>query len=256
MIKVNFEGDDGICCSVNRLLSRYYANNLDFKNSIRQNYLWFSDPLDFNDPYDCNMVTGIDSTFEEIFDYLLRENQKHDFGVTDSNLRIRAKQLFDNPSERKKLSIESDLDTVSKLGICCFSQKMDSLLMWSHYGDKHRGVCLTFDIMADSELFSSIYSLEYPLLYPKYNWPKDQDKFHSLRFLIATKSKEWEYEDEIRVVKDRHNTPFFRGKVRFDKKALVSVSFGYNCTLYDINEIKQVLDDSKDINMLSSIRLF
>lgn len=29
--------------------------------------------------------------------------------------------------------------------ISCFSQRYDSILMWSHYGDKHKGICIEFD---------------------------------------------------------------------------------------------------------------
>ena len=30
--------------------------------------------------------------------------------------------------------------------ILCFSRNWDNLLLWSHYGDSHTGVCLGFDI--------------------------------------------------------------------------------------------------------------
>lgn len=29
--------------------------------------------------------------------------------------------------------------------ISCFSKRYDSILMWSHYGDKHKGICVEFD---------------------------------------------------------------------------------------------------------------
>ena len=29
--------------------------------------------------------------------------------------------------------------------ISCFSKRYDSILMWSHYGDKHKGICIEFD---------------------------------------------------------------------------------------------------------------
>ena len=32
--------------------------------------------------------------------------------------------------------------------ILCFSRNWDNLLLWSHYGDRHMGVCLGFDIPA------------------------------------------------------------------------------------------------------------
>jgi hypothetical protein len=33
---------------------------------------------------------------------------------------------------------------VDRAGVACFSALPDDLLMWAHYADKHRGVCLKF----------------------------------------------------------------------------------------------------------------
>ena len=30
--------------------------------------------------------------------------------------------------------------------ILCFSRNWDNLLLWSHYGDSHKGICMGFDI--------------------------------------------------------------------------------------------------------------
>ena len=34
---------------------------------------------------------------------------------------------------------------VDKMGILCFSEHCDDILMWSHYSDGHKGFCLEFD---------------------------------------------------------------------------------------------------------------
>jgi hypothetical protein len=243
MEKINIIGDDGICTSINKHLSRYQTNNEDLRNSLKEGYLWFSDPMGFNDPYDCNMGLGFECTYQEIYEYLYLENLDTNGNVDQQAIENRAKFLFGNLQERKIASKKSDQDTVNRSGICCFSQRNDSLLMWSHYGHKHTGVCLTFDIVEAGLFGGLLFNLEYPKLFPVYNWPRDKGKFHSLRFLIATKSKEWEYEDEIRIVRDYTNPPF-RGKVKFNKTALKAVHFGYKCSSIDLDEIRNLLTDS------------
>src|SRR5687768_11905572 len=40
-------------------------------------------------------------------------------------------------------------DTNATLGALCFSQGCDNPVLWSHYADKHQGICLGFDIHDD-----------------------------------------------------------------------------------------------------------
>jgi len=40
-------------------------------------------------------------------------------------------------------------EVVERYGIQCFSRTWKSIHTWSHYGDKHRGICLGFDVADD-----------------------------------------------------------------------------------------------------------
>lgn len=62
---------------------------------------------------------------------------------------------------------DKDIDTLSKYEkishppyILCFSTKSDYLPMWSLYGDKHHGVCLSFS----DEIISEISYLDVPII--------------------------------------------------------------------------------------------
>ena len=237
--KLNVVGDDGICTKINRYLHRYHTIDENLIKSIINNYLWFSDPSKFNDPYDCNLCLKSESSYDDILTYLNEENKK--YHKDDNFITKRALELYENPDERLQLLKVADQQAIDNLGVCCFSQKDNALLMWSHYGDKHRGICLTFDISQDTELFKNIlYNVEYPTTYPIYNWPNDRGTFKSKRFLVATKSKEWEYEDEIRIIRCDSNIPF-RGEVEFNKNAFVAIKFGYKCAKYDLIAINSLL---------------
>ena len=132
-----------------------------------------------------------------------------------------------------------------KYSVCCFSKSSDILLMWSHYGDKHGGVCLGFDMNKDSDLFSAPINVEYPPEYPDFNFVKDRftkRTGENLQFHFGTKSKDWEYEEEIRIVRE---IPTGFGNnlgiaVPFQKHSLVEVIFGYKTTPKKIEELKEL----------------
>ena len=49
-------------------------------------------------------------------------------------VKIAAEKSFE---ERNKINLY-------ERGVCCFSEKKDDILMWSHYADGHKGFCLEF----------------------------------------------------------------------------------------------------------------
>lgn len=74
--------------------------------------------------------------------------------------------------------------------------------MWAHYADRHRGVCLSFDVPDDH---ASMYEVTYvsrllPVLtVERYN----ADPESSFLTLINSKFDDWKYEDEIRLWYDK-----------------------------------------------------
>ena len=91
--------------------------------------------------------------------------------------------------------------------------------MWSHYADSHKRVCLTFDIEKDLDFFSIPYEVDYLSHYPKispFNVPENKE----VQMILATKSDEWAYEKEVRIIKNKDNTPKFRGAIEFKPEAL------------------------------------
>jgi hypothetical protein len=101
----------------------------------------------------------------------------------------------------------------STYGIFCAAGQKDSLLMWAHYGDQHRGVVIELhpNMENDSALLASKsvnYSNERPLLYRtaremvEKNFLTNADEVASQtnQRLIYTKSEEWSYEHEYRLV--------------------------------------------------------
>jgi hypothetical protein len=83
-------------------------------------------------------------------------------------------------------------------GMLCFSSNWTSPVLWSHYGDKHRGVCLGFDLpRATTQLVQyqdqrALSELEKTGSDPSQISPALQE------LLVRTKYSHWSYEQELR----------------------------------------------------------
>lgn len=100
-------------------------------------------------------------------------------------------------------------------GALCFSRHWQDPVLWSHYGDKHRGICLGFDIASTVEVQKPFYvanrvTLDRSLriLLNAAPHAKDLDasdaKFQEcveiFKQMLLTKFERWDYEDEVRVL--------------------------------------------------------
>ena len=85
--------------------------------------------------------------------------------------------------------------------ILSLSGRWDSIAMWSHYGDQHKGYCVGFyeEKMRNSKIFGMGGPVHYnkndgfPLIRP-YEWGMEK-----LFKMSHTKAKEWKYEKEYRL---------------------------------------------------------
>lgn len=97
--------------------------------------------------------------------------------------------------------------------ISCFSKRYDSILMWLHYGDKHKGICIEFD-RPDKELLDVKYSKKRckfdledttrrVLGYMLSNEEADVNDKGLIRCIskpFIVKSLDWQYEVEVRCI--------------------------------------------------------
>ena len=204
--------------------------------------LYFSHPINFNDPFDCdlncldiNTSNNIDNEFN-LYINLLKERIEfiHRF-ITHYRVRIKdnddpveeryyyadvcdvyfneIKSLVEElnvlnscPKEKQHQAIAESWDIkktniINSLGVLCFSKTNSNILLWSHYADNHKGICFQYD------------SVNRPIK----NWKKY--KFHKVSYksernidvlnrgftnsffdLLTTKSPDWEYEQEYRLI--------------------------------------------------------
>jgi hypothetical protein len=112
----------------------------------------------------------------------------------------------DDPRSQEALE-KTATEVGERYGVECFSRSWNNILMWSHYGDKHRGICLGFDVpeavIRPVEYVADVQAVG-RLMVEKH---RDFDQGKGLKLvdrLCGAKYGGWSYEEEIRVHGERH----------------------------------------------------
>jgi len=120
-------------------------------------------------------------------------------------------------------------ETNRNYGVLCFSRSWGNPVLWSHYADKHKGVCLGFDI-PDGLLKRVEYEGE-RLPIDVENKLKDENPNNIMKEkLLTTKFKHWDYEEEERVIVQLVKSD----KVKIGKKELYFMKFNDNLKIREI----------------------
>ena len=83
-------------------------------------------------------------------------------------------------------------------GVLCFSRGWHNPLLWSHYGDKHRGICLGFDV-PDAHIVHVSYNSNRLLAAASKLLGGGPGAQALMSTLLRTKYLDWKYENEVRV---------------------------------------------------------
>ena len=180
--------------------------------NLKSQVVYFGSPLNFNDPYDCALSPSIknpnDAEVERIRQHYLAnpelEGQHRRFYELAAISELRA--MFLRAAQR--VLNQAINDFLAHRGVSCFSEKVDSLLMWSHYGDHCKGFCLEFD--TSTELFEKFKKVCYGQEMPEFDIVPmlcDGD-FDPVRNLYCTKALDWSYEQEWRGIHNIAGTAF------------------------------------------------
>lgn len=145
-------------------------------------------------------------------------------------------------------------ELVKQFRILCFSSIHDDLQMWSRYADCHEGAVLEFQNIDSSSPWQMSQPVKYqdsaPLLATKQEWVKsitgqvplriDDPQFHMP--YILTKTTDWEYQKEWRVVTIcGHGEAGLFSDYRFDPRELRSVYLGHSTPADDAADIAALL---------------
>jgi hypothetical protein len=134
-------------------------------------------------------------------------------------------------------------DYEKKIGLLCFSSDWKSPLLWSHYAEGHKGICLGFDlrrtrveevVYTDKRLHEQV---------PDEAEPGDVPLDLRER-LTKTKSSLWKYEEELRVFvdleKEAKNEQGLYFKSFDDDMRLAEAILGHRC-VSGIKKVKRLV---------------
>lgn len=197
-------------------------------DALKNNYIWLSNPDEFNDLHDCKVNINSDlwvinnvfkhydlseSETKLIFDLIHKVMTGLDFDIFTSTLTsekyCRINEIlnplkdittykeyyekfkeYSNPHKEKPMKINC--------WATCFSNKMDNILMWSHYANWNKGFCVEYDISNDLEFIHYLYPIIYlsaPIFKPEL---VEMEITISQTIFATSKCNTWAYEEEYR----------------------------------------------------------
>ncbi|WFB34955.1 DUF2971 domain-containing protein [Kiritimatiellota bacterium B12222] len=232
-------------------LYKYCSYSHYLLGCLTKKTIWLSGPEAFNDIFDCKfdkVVLTVDQVEEirAVLQHRVENGGDEHFVSEDLPPKI-------HTTEELKHFVDSQYELVENFikgfGIMSMSELSDSILLWAHYGDNHRGVCLEYDIpdLQTNPLMtpeSIIYSTQYPTLSLYDFWV---DILSNGSRILKTKSIEWSYEKEWRILLSNSanseiSTPF----------ELTAVIFGARMPDNEKETIKAILKRDEGVKLLQA----
>jgi hypothetical protein len=168
--------------------------------------VWYTKPRGFNDPFDCGLDLFGDIPIEEKIQ-VLRAKMERD-GWSPEKITQQLRHSFNAKGELNQIAmrnIERLTEAIQQrrndVGILSLSRTPQSVLMWSHYADQHKGICLEFAVPVSP----SLHEVSYSKMAPRFTLHDIHVKRDAeiIFPFFTTKHKDWRYEKEYRVILDR-----------------------------------------------------
>lgn len=227
--------------SANYNYFKYRPINKRLIESLVTRTWYFARPDTLNDPFDCRI-----------------DLRKAFVRAAATALGSRSK-FYDAVLAKENGNLQSMVNKLSNVGVCSFSLTPSSDLLWAHYADNHRGVCLNYE-------FAPLVAMNLAQLVGvdtvKYggnvftDWldiaPVDAGDSASFLNALATvyltaKSEQWAYEEEARIIRTE------AGLLEVPRNILTGVCFGLRTSLDDIHLITDLVRQYTDCTVFSKM---
>jgi hypothetical protein len=207
--------------------------------NIKKNIAYFGDVQNFNDP-----IEGMIFKQKLVFDFSpfnpelvieagkkLYEEVNHNWLIPSWFIEDMKHSLFQKSPWEVYCKLNELAKRVegyrNKLRVLCLTPHGNNTLMWAHYANSHKGICIEYEIDYSNlpDCISSVpvnYTNEFKL----YNCSEFiLHPYEILSRMLITKHLDWSYEHEWRaILKNGNNTMQLNNKFR-----MVSVTAGVNC---------------------------
>ena len=230
------------------MLYKYVSvDSLSCRSILKGFKIYFARPKELNDPFEFRPLYTLPSK-SKLKRHLIER------GAKNRNLKTLVPQAMERL--KNNLNIMNDLqDSQPNIsGVFCMTPHCDNLLMWAHYADSHKGVCIGFNIDRPfDDDFGVGYEVEYKESLPEIclteqdmisaaiqrgEW--DLERFDEVTTRQCfTKAKAWEYENEVRF--HRSNALFGSGTMDFNLKKVTEVILGAKMTTQHKKEVIELV---------------
>lgn len=179
--------------------------------------IYFPAPDKLNDPFDCSLD--------------IRKSFRYAAEVSTGNRRKSLEAAL-----ASGVLLELFAGQFQEIGVCSFSLLLegsfDEPLLWSHYADSHKGVCLLYRFpeafLDDPKKIIGVDTVQYGInvltdwLVNSVIQPNEGDDFviGLVKAYLTAKNKPWEYEKEARIIRTTH------GALDIPRGFLEQVCFG------------------------------
>ena len=204
-------------------------------DSLVHSQLYFAHPEDLNDPFDCKV--DIEKS--------LRKAISQSSGSGRQTLEILLNDELLKEINKVHQQILKDWGVFSA---CSNPKALNCSLLWSHYADGHRGVCLIYATPTTNFLKTNKIIGGLPVEYGSdqlTEWFKElpaNENIYNRAFeeifkkVLTVKDRCWKYEVEWRMIR------MTSGIVSIDKSYLQHVCFGLNASEGEIKLIREILE--------------
>jgi hypothetical protein len=219
----------------------------------------------FNDPFDCMLNICLDGSE---YDWDSRFFEKTGLNHIPEWLKSEMKKVSEN--SENNCSLESRNRIFADHRILSLSSNKKEILLWSHYADEHKGVCLeykTLELYDDKQSMHGIYfdpaqvnyqnqthtpnnllfasKVDYESKLPKKHNLLNDDSIE-LRIFIYTKYLGWNYENEWRIFLHKEDI-HTNSCVKLAPNILKGIIFGMKATRKDIMNVQTFLSQNQNV---------
>ncbi|AGR69657.1 DUF2971 domain-containing protein [Burkholderia pseudomallei] len=211
---------------------KFRAINKYLIESLVNSHLYFAKPAQLNDPFDCQLD--------------LRRSFARAASSMPPGERRRFLELALNHGDK---FLEQWKRNFENFGICSFSLELTaengSSLMWSHYADQHRGICLLYRFPASflENPDNRIFGVDTVKYYDDgmTNWLKNDAPLEMESFIkslakiyLTVKGPAWKYEREARLIRSEC------GLLHIPCGYLEQICFGLGTSSADIDLVRKL----------------
>lgn len=217
----------------------YRTTNEYLLDSFRNETLSMSSPTTFNDPFDCPILELL-ALYGDDISQLASESYRECLKITCFVKNIKVQPEFDERNTPIWVR-KHDNDPEEYL----------NELMWAHYANNHKGVCIKYHFNNDITRFADKAQSQIAY-FRDIEYTSNMDVYRkngaiNLQDAFFVKGKAWEYENELRLLAyDPHGTGDYTSIDA--KNSIAAIYFGLKCPEDKQAEIIDILKGRKWVN--------